>query len=320
MAGLRDGIRSCSERYGPYPFDQIRLAEIPFYGPAFRDFSQTILNSERVGWKADMRQPGLPDHIYYLTTGAVAEQWWRQQVAPNHTVGSAVISDGLPRYIALILTKHKYGKKGLAPQMERTTSDYNWGRRTNWAPEHDLLHANRWFEYSAKTALVLYGLQGLIGEDSVDAALRGFKKEFAFRDGGIYAGSEDLYQALENHVPDSFRYFLEDSWKRVCLYDNKILAASAIPAGDGQYRLTIKLDIRKVYFDSTGKEQPAAAMNDYIDIGVMGDNKSVIYRHRYRLSGGVQTLEIMVKGKPGSVQIDPDGFLLSRMPSDPFAL
>lgn len=320
MTALRDGIASCSQRYGPYPFHQMRLVEIPLFGPAMRSFSQTIFNTERASWNNDMREPGLPDHIYYLTTAAVAEQWWGQQVAPNHTVGSRIISEGLPKYIALMLTKHKYGDKGLNDQLERWRNDFSWGRRSNWEPEQDLLHANKWFQYSAKPALVLYGLQGLMGEDSLDAALRSFKEEFAFRNGGFYAGTEDLYRALDAHVPDSLRYFLEDSWKKVCLYDNKILAATTTPLGGDQYKITVRLDIRKVYYDSTGKEQPATSMNDFIDIGVDGQSATSLYLHRYKLSAGAQTLEITVKGKPASVQIDPYGYLLSRTPSSPFTL
>ena len=320
MTALRDGIQSCSQRYGAYPFNQMRLAEVSFFGPNMRTFTQTIVNTERVGWNYDMRSPGLPDHIYYTTTAAVAEQWWGQMVAPNHTVGSRIIAEGLPKYTALMLTKHKYGETGLNDEIERWRNDYGWGRRTHWAPEQDLLHANEWFQYSAKPTLVLYGLQGLMGEDSLDAALRSFKEEFAFRNGGFYAGTEDLYHALETHVPDSLRYFLEDTWKKVSLYDNRVLAASSTPLGGDQYKVTVKLDIRKIYYDSTDKEQPATGMNDYIDIGVNGPAATPPYVHRYKLPYGAQTLEITVKGKPTSVQIDPHGYLLSRNTYPAFTL
>jgi hypothetical protein len=320
MTALRDGIQSCSRRYGPYPFHQMRLAETSFFGPAMRSFAQTIVNTERVGWNADMRAPGLQDNIYYITTAAVAEQWWGQQVVPNHTVGSRIISEGLPKYVALMLTKHKYGDKGLSDQMDRWRNDFYWGRRTNWGPEPDLLHANKWFQYSAKPALVLYGLQGLIGEDTVDAALRTFKEKFAFRSGGFYAGTEDLYQALEAHTPDTLRYFLEDSWKKVCLYDNKILSATTTPLGRDRYKIRVELDIRKIYYDSTGKEEPATHMNDYIDVGVNGKEATALYLHRYKFPAGTHTLEITVDSKPTAVQIDPHGYLLSANPSPQHAL
>jgi hypothetical protein len=298
----------------------MRLAEVSFFGPAMRSISQTILNRERESWNIDMRDPGVPDHIYYITTAAVAEQWWGQMVEPNHTVGSTIISEGLPKYTALMLTKKKYGDKGLNKELERWRNDYYWGRRTNWTPEQDLLHANRWFQFSPKTVLVLYGLQGLMGEDSLDAALRSFKEEFAFRNGGPYAGTQDLYRALDAHVPDSIHYFLEDSWKKVCLYDNRILGATTTPLSGDMYKVNVKLDIQKVYFDSAGTDHPVAGMHDYIDIGVKGSNGEVIYLHRYKFSSGAQDLEITVKGKPGAVQIDPHGYLLSRNPSPTFTI
>ena len=310
MAALKDGIRTYSQQFGAYPFGQMRLGEISFFGPSMRSFSQTILNTERVGWNADMREPGLPDHIYFITAAAVAEQWWGCQVAPNHTVGSRIIPLGLTQYAALMLTKKKYGEKGLKEELQKEQSDYNWGRRTNFQPEQDLLHANRWFEHSAKPALVLYGLQGLMGEDSLDAALRSFREQYAFRDGGSYAGVDDLYQAISAHVPDSLKYFLEDSWKQVCLYDNKLLTASFIDLKNGTYKVTLQLQIQKNYFDSTGKEHPATCMNDYVDIGIYGQEDSPLYLHRHRFTAGVKTLEIIVKGRPAIARIDPHSYLI----------
>ncbi|MDO6435373.1 hypothetical protein Q4E93_32455 [Flavitalea sp. BT771] len=313
MAALKDGIRSYSRQFGPYPFGQMRLAEISFFGPSMSSFCQTILNTERVGWNADMREPGLPDNIYYTTAVALAEQWWGQTVAPNHTVGSQIISKGLSQYSALMLVRKKYGEDGLNEQLQREKNDYGWGRRTHYTPEHDLLHANQWYQFGAKTALVLYGLQGLVGEDSVNAALRSFRDQYAFRDGGYYAGSEDLYRALEAHTPDSLRYFLEDSWKKVCLYNNRIVDVSAAPLRENKFKVTLKLELQKSCFDSTGTEH-AAPMNDYIDIAIYG--KAPLYLQRHRLTAGLKTLEIIVEGKPSNARIDPHTYLMDTNQED----
>jgi hypothetical protein len=252
-------------------------------------------------------------------------------VASNHTVGSKIIPQGLTKYTALMLTKKKYGEKGLSEELERLHNDYRFGRgfRNNFQSENDLLHANRWFLYSAKPALALYGLQGLIGEDSLDAALRSFREQYAFRDGGPYAGVDDLYQTLAAHVPDSVKYFLEDSWKSVCLYDNRLLTASSTALKDGYYKVILQVQTGKTYFDSTGKEHPATDMNDYIDIGIDGQTSPGIdrqtyggrksfrlYFHRYRLTAGIHQLEITVKGHPAIAQIDPGGFLLDYQYED----
>jgi hypothetical protein len=313
MAALKDGVRSYSHQFGPYPFAQMRLAEVSFFGPYMNSFCQTTFNTERVGWNADMREPGLPDNIYYITAVALAEQWWGQTVAPNHTVGSQTISKGLSQYSALMLVKKKYGEDGLNEQLQREKNDFGWGRRTHYSQEHDLLHANQWYQFGAKTALVLYGLQGLIGEDSLNAALRSLRDQYAFRDGGNYAGSEDLYRALEAHTPDSVRYFLEDSWKKVCQYDNRLVEASAVPLGANKFKVILKLQLQKSYTDTSGTEH-AAPMNDYIDIGIYG--KGTLYLQRHRLTAGTKTLEIIVEGKPTHARIDPHSYLIDPHQED----
>jgi hypothetical protein len=325
MDAYKDGLRYYSRAFGPYPFPQLRLIEASAYGPSMISFANTVVSTERTGWPADLREPGQLDYIYYNMAEQVARQWWGGQVAPNHTVGSPIISAGLSKYAAIVLLGKKYGKDMQQRVLQEANWEYNWGRRGNFYKENDLLHANRGYEWNSKAALVLYGLGGLIGEDSLNAALREFRNEFAFRSGGIYAGSTDLYRVLQKHVPDSFRYYLEDSWERVSFYDNKVLEAKAIPLGHDEYKVSLTVDVKKLYTDSTGKEQEAAGMNDYIDIGVYatggkeaeaGKVPPPLYLKRQRLGAGQHTIELIVRGKPGKAGIDPEGKLMDRIRED----
>src|SRR5947209_19712402 len=88
--------------------------------------------------------------------------------------------------------------------------------------EHPLMTADRGFEWADKAGVVLYGLRCLIGEDSMNLALREFEDAFAFKKNGPYAGSRDLYYYLQKHTPDSLQYYLDDSWQKVTFYDNSI--------------------------------------------------------------------------------------------------
>ncbi|HWK07770.1 MAG TPA: hypothetical protein VNS58_29260 [Puia sp.] len=331
MAADKDGIRYYSRAFGPYPFAAMRLVESPAYGPGMISFASTVAFNERTGWVADFRDSGQFDYIYFYLAEQLAHQWWGQQVAPNHTVGSRVLSDGLSKYAALVLMGKKYGKEMEQRALQTVGWDYSWGGRRNFGSENDLLHANEGYEWNAKTALVLYGLRGLIGEDSLNAALRQFRNEFAFRSGGIYAGSYDLYRVLQQHVPDSFRYYLRDSWEKVSFYDNKVVEVNAVPLGkNDEYRVSLVVEVKKTYVDTAGKEQVAADMNDYIDIGVYGadprdsrgkaDPKGspgggspTLYLQRQRLGAGKHRIEVIVKGKPVRAGIDPEGKLMDRI-------
>lgn len=325
MAAYKDGIRYYSQAFGPYPFAAMRLVESPAYGPNMISFANTVAIAERTGWVADFRDSGQVNYPYFYLAEQLAHQWWGQQVAPNHTVGSRILNDGLSKYAALVLMEKKYGKKMEQAVLQEINWEYSGGRRRNFYTENDLLHANEGYEWNAKAALVLYGLRGLIGEDSLNAALREFRDAFAFRSGGIYAGSTDLYRVLQQHVPDSFRYYLRDSWEKVCFYDNKVVEVRAVPLGkNDQYTVSLVVEVKKTYIDSSGKEQAAVGMNDYIDIGVYGaDPKGspggadrLLYLKKQRLGAGRHRIELIVTGKPVRAGIDPEGKLMDRIRED----
>jgi ABC-2 type transport system permease protein len=69
----------------------------------------------------------------------------------------------------------------------------------------------------------------------------------------------------------------------------------------------------------------AKNMNDYIDIGIFAansttkDGRSVVnplFFKKYKLSAGVHSFTVLVKGKPVSAGIDPDAKLVDRQPND----
>ena len=174
--------------------------------------------------------------------------------------------------------------------------------------------------------MVLYGLRDLIGADSLNAALREFKNEYAFKTDPPFAGANNLYDCLQKHVPDSLQYYLTDTWQKITLYDNKIVEVKASPTGvQDEYEVTVKIDAGKVWIDDKGNDVVAKSMNDFIDIGIFSaDTKSregwlqtnPLYLHKYKFTAGEHTLHIKVKGKPVRAGIDPYGKLIDRLPGD----
>jgi hypothetical protein len=278
----------------------------PQYGPNSLTSPDFIVFAEQNGWNANLRDSGQLDYLYYNTAYQLAQQWWGEQVMPNHTVGSKIIIEGIARYAALCLMERKYGRKGLQDIYQTLGWDYAWGRRTAFDGEHDLLHANAGYLWNTKAGMVLYGLGKTIGEDSLNAALRAFKEKWGGLNGGPYAGSPDLYKALEHYVPDSMRYYLSDSWLRVALYDNRITEASSTPTGrNSSYRVTVTVDVNKHYSDKGA----GAPMNDSIDIAVW-DKADILTRQTYRWTSGRHTFWLIVHQRPSAVEIDPDRKLM----------
>ena len=133
---------------------------------------------------------------------------------------------------------------------------------------------------------------------------------------------DDLYETLKKHVPDSLQYYLTDTWQKITLYDNKVEAASVAATGrPGEYKVTMRVNIDKVWIDDKGNDVPALGMNDYIDIGVFDDpgrdstgrlQPRILDSRRYKLTRGEHELTIVVKGKPKAVAVDPQGYLIDR--------
>ena len=117
-----------------------------------------------------------------------------------------------------------------------------------------------------------------------------------------------------------------DSWEKIALYDNKVIEALSTSTGkNDEYKVHIKVSAGKTYTDSSGNDKPAPQMNDYIDIGVFApDSKNKegrtqtnpLYLKKHKLTAGQHTIDIIVKGKPVRVGIDPYGKLMDGILED----
>lgn len=326
LKGYKDGLKYYSSVYGNYPFNNIRQVETAPYGP--REAATTTLNTyaEFNGWNANFTNPDQFDYLYSNTARALAQQWWRFQVAPNSTVGSLVIPEGLANYDALAMNEKKYGKANMRPIVLNQLWFYLFVRRHLDQKEHPIIKADQWFEWGDKTGVGMYGLRELIGEDSLNNALREFRNAYAFKSGGPFAGANDLYRYLQKHTPDSLQYYLTDTWQKVRLYDNKISSVTMKPTGNkDEYSIDLKVNIDKTWLSDKGEDVPVLNINDYVDIGVFGqDTKNqdgstkahFAYLKRYKFKRGDHELTFIVKGKPKAVAIDPLGYLVDRNPND----
>ena len=324
MAGYKDGLKYFSSVFGDYPFQAINYAETSQYSPRMGSFTGFDTNPEYFGWNANFNDPNQTDYCYATAVELLAQQWWRFQVAPNATVGSLDIPEGLAKYCTLVMMEKKYGKNNMKWLLQDQIWPYIAIRRRLEVKENPLIRSNQWFEWGGKAAVVMYGLRDLIGDDNINAALREFKNDYAFKNKPPFAGANDLYRYLQKHTPDSVQYYLTDSWQKITLYDNHIDAFKAIPAGKNNWKVTLKFTINKVYIDAKGNDLPAKQMNDYLDVGVFAaDTKNKegrnqvqpLYLVKQKLTYGEHMLTFTVKSKPVRAGIDPFNKLINRMPN-----
>jgi hypothetical protein len=326
LSAYKDGLQYYSKAYGPFQFKQMRLLEFPKYRAFAQSFPNTVSYAEGFGWSADFSDPNKFDYGYFVTGHELAHQWWGHQVVPNRTRGSNLISESLAEYTALILTQRKYGKDNMKRFLKQELDDYLRGRANEVKKENVFINCNRPYEWYNKGALILYGLQDLIGLDTLNKALHEFRDAYAFYPNPPFPGSNDLYRYIAKHVPDSVKYYLDDTWNKITLYENKITDSKVTPTGKkDEYKVDMTVSTRKMYADSAGNEKPALKMNDYIDIGVFAadskdkDGRTLtvpLYLKKYKLTAGVHNISVIVKGTPVKAGIDPYVKLIDRIPDD----
>ncbi len=328
MESYKDGLTYFSNTYGNFQFRQMRLLEFPRYAGFAQSFPNTVPFSESFGWVADFSDPNSFDYVYYVTAHELAHQWWGHQVTPNYTRGSNLISEALAEFSALILSERKYGKDNMKRFLKDELDSYLRGRSNEGKKENVFINCNRPYQWYNKGSLILYGLRDLIGETAMDSALFKFNQEFGLKEAPPFPGSSDLYRHLEAYTPDSLKYYLEDTWNRITLYDNKAGQINAKKVSEGVYDVTLRVTSQKLYADSSGQESIADYDGDYIDVGVFAEEDkddtgrlriNPLHIQKYKIRPGENSLTIRVKGMPVKAGIDPYNKLIDRIPDDNLA-
>ena len=325
LESYKDGLTYFSETYGDFQFKQMRLLEFPRYAGFAQSFPNTVPFSEDFGWVANFSDPDAFDYVYYVTAHELAHQWWGHQITPNATRGANLISEALAEYSALILTERKYGKDNMKRFLKDELDRYLRGRGNEAKKENTFINTNRSYQWYNKGSLILYGLRDLIGAEAIDSALYSFNQEFGLKETPPFPGSSDLYRHLKAVTPDSLQYYLDDTWNKLALYDNKAETAEAKKISEGEYEITLKIKSQKIYADETGRETNAEYEGDYIDIGLFAADDTdengrartnPLYIQKYKIKPGETTLTIRVKGEPAKAGIDPYNKLIDRIPDD----
>lgn len=315
-----------SENFSPYQFRQMRILEFPRYASFAQSFPNTVPYSESFGWVGDFSDPDDTDYAFYVTSHEVAHQWWGHQVMPSATRGANQISESMAEYTALMVMKNEYGAESMQPFLKYSLDGYLRGRAGEGKFEATLLeNDSRAYVWYQKGSLVLYALQDYIGEDRLNRAFREFVKAAAFRQAAPFATSNEWYSYITAAVPDSLKYFAEESFEKIALYENKAMEATYVSLPDSTFKVFLTVDTRKIYYDSAGNEAARPAMKNLIDIGVFSEDtkgekgirkKVPLYLEKKWLAPGKYTLELIVTQKPVKAGIDPYNKLIDRVPDD----
>lgn len=327
LGAVRDALAYDIQHFGPYPYHQLRIAVVPYnYEFAAETFPGLMVVRETgpVGPQAQPPRAGSIDPMSVVLGHETSHQWWVVQETPANMLGANLITESFAQYSALMLAKQRYGEAAMRPLLEFQLDAYLQGRHRATAPESPLVSvgdASQGYIYYDKGALAFYALQDYLGEATVNRVLRQFLDATRFK-GPPYPTSEQFLGMLDAAAGPKWRSLVDDLFRRITLFDDRMVSASAKKLADGKYQVMMRVHTAKYYADGKGT-QTRAELDIPIEIGVFAQAKDgeeqdekPLFLEKYPVKDGDSTIVAIVDGKPYQAGIDPFNELVDSQPND----
>lgn len=306
LAAAADSIRIFENAFGPYPQSQLRIAEAPAYA-RFGGLAMPglVFLSESRAFLIDARDPSQIDLVTRRTAHEVAHQWWGHSVTPAVIPGASTIIESLPRYSELLVLDKRYGRAQVRRSLQFELDRYLAGRAADDKTEVPLTRVtDQAYLYYGKGAIVMNALKELLGEETLNRALRSF---VAAQSGPAHQPKiDDLLQSIEVVTPPENRALVNEWTRDVILYDLSMTSVNTRRLPDGRFEVTMQVNVHKSRADE--RELP---VDESIEIGIFATDPDVasandiLHLAAHPLHNGANTITVIVDKQPSYAAIDP---------------
>jgi len=317
-AAVKKSLKYYTENFGPYYHKQCRIIEFPRYSTFAQAFPGTMPYSESFGFIVNLEDEDENNVIDAVVAHEIAHQYWAHQVIGAEMQGSTMFSEGFSEYSSLMTMKNESNDPmKMREFLKYDHNRYLRGRSGELEKEMPLYKVeNQGYIHYGKGSVILYALQDYIGEENVNKAMRGFLEEYRYK-GPPYPTSLDFLEYLEPEVPDSLKYLIDDWFKEITLYDNRMTEASYKKLEEGVYEVNLTVESKKIKADSLGNETEVP-INDWIDIGMFADDdeSDLLFQRRVKIDQEKMDFTFVVDTIPAKAGIDPRHLLIDRVFKD----
>ncbi len=320
MNSMRKSLDYYTTNFGPYYHKQARIIEFPQYADFAQAFPGTMPYSEGIGFIADLEDEKDIDMVFYVVAHEMGHQWWAHQVIGANVQGATLLSETFAQYSALMVMEKEFGRDKMQKFLKYEMDKYLNSRGSESIKEVPLLLVeDQGYIHYNKGSINMYQLKEMIGENKVNEALQSLVQQYGYKD-APYPTSLAVMDAFEKVTPDSLQYVIDDLFKNITLYNNRLLKATAKRAGKG-YEISLEVESAKMLADSMGNET-AMKMDDWIELVLFDETENselienVLVRRKVKLGQGKSTHKILVDKLPDMAGIDAFHLLIDRMPDD----
>ena len=306
-----------TQNFGPYYHNQARIIEFPRFSTFAQAFPGTMPYSESFGFIIDLEDEEDNNVIDAVIAHEMAHQWWAHQLVGADMQGGTFLSEAFSEYSSLMTLKNLSKTSMKMRDFTKYDHDrYLRGRSGELEKELPIYKVeNQGYIHYGKGSVILYALQDYIGEEKVNNAMKEFLEIYRYKT--PYPTSLNFLEILESKVPDSLNYLIDDWFKEITLYDNRLKSAIAKQLDNGKYEVNIEIEASKIKADSIGNERKVS-LNEWIDIGVFSDSdeKNLIYQKRVKIIDSLMSFTMIVDSLPVKAAIDPRHILIDRVFDD----
>lgn len=325
VARLAESARATLEvlerRFGPYPFERLRLVEAAMGHPNCRIRSDTLICDRSLGFINDPRldDPRTPPSaLLRIPAGMVSNLFVRSLIMPANVPGATSIADGLGFYLSGLVWAERVPERALA----ETVRDLAWHYFTERAADDEgegtiVDHVNQTYVGAHKNSVVMYGLEYYLGRERMIEAIRRFITHNRL-EAPPFARMRDLVDAFRAVASRSEQSIITDFFERRTLFDIAATGATAEALGNGRYEVVIDVRAGKRYARPDGATR-AAAFDYPLELVAFGARtgpagaREILHRERVSpeaLASG--RVRIEVSELPRQVGLDPFFRLLDR--------
>ena len=321
IQGVKDSLDYFEAEFGPYQHKQMRIIEFPGYRSFAQSFANTVPYSENIGFIADLRDPEAIDYVYYVTAHEVAHQWWGHQVGAADVQGSAILSESLSQYSAIMVLKKRYGDNQIRRFLKYELDSYLRGRSGEILEEMAFMRSeNQQYIHYRKGSVVMMSILDRLGEERLNTALKQLVDNFRFNS-NPYPTTLNLQAELNAVATPDEQAFIADLFEQITLYDLKLDSVTVEPLDD-TYEVTLSVSGAKFAADGQGMEteQP---LDEAVDIAIftvepseLQDDSQILYKAKHKIVSGENIITLIVSEKPYYAGVDPFVKLIDRDSGD----
>jgi len=314
IEGAKGALEYYTANFGPYPYDEVRIAETPLYQSYARAFPTLTPFSESLGFISDLRDPAAADHVFYVTAHELAHQWWGDQAIAANMQGGGLVTESLAEYSALMALEKHRGADHVRSVLRFDLDEYLRGRAAEGAEEQPLVRneSQIYLQYR-KASLAFYRLRSVIGEEALNRAIKRFLEATRYRS-APYTGSKELLDFIRAETPAASQSLVTDLFERIVFYDNRVVSANTSKRADGRWDVEVTLRLAKTEADGHGKETERA-YDEPLELAVFAGSRQLQSTQRM-LSSGESRVVLTVSERPTEVALDPRQLLIDRVPGD----